>query len=90
MVFVCRTFVGVLGVVADDLDGVFRLTSDGVRALCGVLVIVGLGVSKLSLTFTRDDANRLAAGDIEAKRSRVDRMCGEAIFCRAVSIAFAF
>lgn len=87
MVFVCRRFVGV---VADNRDGVFRLTSDGVRALCGVLDIDGLGVSRLSLICTRDDANRLAAGDIEAKRSRVDRMCGEAMFRRAVSMAFAF
>lgn len=88
MVFVFRKFVDIFGVVADVNDGVFRLTSDGVRALCGVLD--GLGVSRLSLTFTRDDANRLAAGDIEAKRSKVDRMCGEAMFRRAVSIAFAF
>lgn len=87
MVFECRIFVGV---VADRMDGVFRLTNDGVRALCGVLAIDGLGVNRLSRTFTRDDANRLAAGDIEAKRSSVDRMCGEAIFRRAVSIAFAF
>lgn len=88
MVFESRIFVGV---VADRMDGVFRLTNDGVRALCGVLAIDdGLGVNRLSRTFTRDDASRLAAGDIEAKRSSVDRMCGEAIFRRAVSIAFAF
>lgn len=87
MVLECRIFVGV---VADRMDGVFRLTSDGVRALCGVRAIDGLGVNRLSLTFTRDDANRLAAGDIEAKRSSVDRMCGEAMFRRAVSIALAF
>lgn len=90
MVLVCRTFAGVLGVVAVDLDGVFRRTSEGVCDLCGVLDIDGLGVSKLSLTCTRDEANRLAAGDIDAKRSRVDRMCGEAMFRRAVSMAFAF
>lgn len=92
MVLMWRAFTGVLGVfgVIAPNDGVFLLTSDGVRALCGVLVIDGLGVNRLSLTFTRDDANRLAAGDIDAKRSNVDRMCGDAIFRRAVSMAFAF
>lgn len=91
MTFVWCTFIdalAVVGVFGVDMDGVFRLTSDGVCALYGVRDIDGLGVSELSLKLPR--AKRLAAGDIEARRSNVDRMCGEAIFRRAVSIAFAF
>lgn len=57
---------------------------------CDISVDLGLGVSIESLTPMLDEANRLAAGDIDAKRSIVDRICGEEIFRRAASSALAF
>lgn len=72
------------------INGVFRRTNgDGVVILLEG-VIRGLGVNNESRTPIRLlDANRFAAGDIDANRSNVDRMYGDAIFLRA-SNSFAF
>lgn len=73
----------------------FRLINrgDGVafRMLFGVGVDRrGLGVMIESWMPNLAEANRLAAGDIEANRCIDDRMCGDAMFRRAASIALAF
>lgn len=70
----------------ERMDGVFLLTITGV---CDLLerILSGLGVKIESFLV---DARRFAAGDIEANRSNVDRIRGDAMFLRAVSIAFAF
>lgn len=76
--------------VATNFGVFFRTSGDGVcdfRKLDDV--DRGLGVNSVSLPI-RDDAKRFAAGDMAANRSNVERMCGEAIFRRAVSSAFAF
>lgn len=50
----------------------------------------GLGVIIESCIPNLADANRFAAGDIVANRSNDDRICGDAMLRRAVSIALAF
>lgn len=84
--------------VSTGFDGIFlgvrinealrRTNGDGVIDLL-TGVTRGLGVSTESRTPILLDANRLAAGDIDANRSSVDRMYGDAIFLRA-SKALAF
>lgn len=88
--------------VSSDFDGIFfgvrsagvfrRTNGDGVDDLWDDdddAADRGLGVRYVSRTPMRPDAKRLAAGDIEASRSNVDRMYGDAIFLRASS-ALAF